>query len=914
MKTIYRCYSFVDELILTSIANISTYNLVDVLLMNLSTQLRSSLRSPAFVRFYRKRIKPSTSHIPQVKTHQNDLFRPQELKMQAESPEKVEKELKRLGFKTLEETRSSEELFLDYVNSSSSSSFPLKKSQSKLDELGKKAANSIACQDVNVNRMELLFDFILEESEREIERLEKIGPMQMQRLQEKHRTNQHEFEGDRSNPRSEKELEKAVFQDLESASRSESSTSFIPGTERMYRVLSDINMRRLASAGVISTDQMVRAFEAAKTIPLRNIRLRGILLAGHLIYSLEKVRMDPVNESFYIEALVYYGFYKKALELFNSNRQKVNQRWWYEMGMMICLRANHLVQFDKLLNHTLSTFDSKYVAPRILRAAVRKKLYIRDFAGSEKLTGMFIDIAKANGWRSSNMEKKRIDQNVFFANEEQADLFLNKKELPTELDYVALIQYHLFRKRKESGLQLLIQLAMLPKMDIELLTSVILRLKFHLLENFDVLKGDLEPLLTNGTSIALSHLQEAFDRAQQASGIARLPPQYKHILFDSTVLIASYPSLVKNAEDFTNQLLNRESTSEQTSSRREYSLKIHNVLKTLLKDDKESSAWDLLERVEKSFPSEKEASTDNSAANAHHYAVFIDFYSAKAHKTKTGKDIDRYEKKIEEMVARIDEKGIQYNSMLLSSLLQHYRKSGNLDNCFNIINAILNYRASPDTEDQFRHLLSFFKRREITKSLYLEIWRCFSLYYSYFENGLGVTEIRSNHGAWKRNVLRERSKINVHPICDLRFLFKSMVQTDNILPDAFFYQLIIKAFTRVRDWSFLPALLKHMSEVSGIEPDKKSIRFLNGGLRLEYIALEREKLIADGRTDQNSLSSLVNTARRTVENKIKAGTILKESDEKDANQIIGNILDFLEHHRDHELAQVNVALEELDLM
>ncbi|CEP62169.1 Sov1p LALA0_S04e09406g [Lachancea lanzarotensis] len=877
--------------------------------MNVTRQLRCNSRSSSFVRFYRKRIKPSTSHIPQVKTHQNDLFRPQELKMQAESPEMIEKELKKLGFKSLDENGSSEQLFLDYVNSSSSA---FKKSQSELNKLGKNAMKSFDAQTGNVNRMEVLFDFILEESECEIERLQKMGPVQMRRLQEKHHANQKGLNGDRNSIRSEKELERAVFQDLE-ISNSEDSASFLPSTERMYRVLSDLNMKRLASAGIINTEQMVRAFEISKTIPLRDIRLRGILLAGHLIYSLDKVRMDPVNESFYIEALVYYGFYKKALELFNSNRQKVNQRWWYEMGMMVCLRANHLAQFDKLLSYTLNTFDSNYVAPRILRTAIRKKLYVRDFRGSDKLTDVFTNITKNYGWKTSRSEISDMNKNVFFTDEDQADSYLNKKELPTELDYVALIQYHLYRKRKENGLKLLLNLAALPLMDNELLTNVVLRLKFHLLENFDILRKDLEPLLISGTADALSHLQTAFHRAQNISGIDRLSSHYRHILFDSITTIASYPSLIRNAEDFAGELLKGENISDQNTSRREYSLRIHGVLKTLLKDDKEDLAWELLEKVEKDLASEKAASVGGLSANAHHYAVFIDYYSTKAHKTRADKDIIRYEKKIEEVVARMNEKDVQYNSMLLSSLLQHYRKTGNLDNCFSIINAIFDHRANPETGHHFKHLLSFFKRREITKSLYLEIWKCFAMYYSCFENGLGVTEIRSNHGAWKRNILKERSKVNKHPICDLRYLFKSMVQTDNILPDATFYQLIIKAFARVRDWSYLPALLKHMSEVSGINPDSKLIRFLNGGLRLEYIAIEREKLMANEVRDRKSLCSLVNTARRSVENQIKAGSILRESDEKDAHQIVVNILDFLEHHRGEELAQVSAALEELDL-
>ncbi|SCU88770.1 LAME_0E01090g1_1 [Lachancea meyersii CBS 8951] len=876
--------------------------------MIISRAANSKFRALSLIRCYRKRVKSQISHVNQVKDRQNDLFKPQEVKMRAESPDSVEKKLKKLGFKSLEESGSSEELFVDYLNSSPS---PFKKSRSELDKLKKSGAEN---QNDASNRMELLFDFMLEESEREIKRLDSMGPVQMQKLQNQHIEAQRGFEGDRRNINSEKELERAIFKDLEQASNAQDSErSLLPNTERMFRVLSDLNMRKLASAGIISPDQMVGAFEASKVIPLRNIRLRGVLLAGHLIYSLGRVRMDPVNESFYIEALVYYGFYKKALELFNSNRRKVNQRWWYEMGMMICLRANHLAQFDRLLQLTMDSFGSDYVAPRILRTAIRKKLYIRDYVGSGTLTDLFTKMTATYGWRPSKIESRDNSKSLYFTNEVQADQFLNQKEQPTELDYVALIQYHFFRKRKDEALMLLLKLAMLPDMDKELLASVMWKLKIHLLQSFDVLKNELQASFSTETDFPISLLQEAFKTAQLQSGIHELPQQHKHILFDNISAVALHPSLVKHVEDLADELLKGLDKFESKGSGREYSLKIQNVLKALLKNDKEVPALELLNKVEKPLEDEENHSTQFTKANAHHYAVFVDYYSAKAQNTKVANDIISYENKIERLVTNVNEKGIKYNAMLLSSLLQHYRKTGNLDNCFNIINTILNYKANPETDDRFGHLLSFFERREITKPLYLEIWKCFALYYSYFDNGLGVTELRSNHGAWTRNVSKERAKINVHPACDYRTLFKTMVLEDNILPDTYFYQLIIKALVRVRDWSYIPALLKYMSDVNGIEPDEKSLRFINGGLRLEYIAIEREMLISDKEEIHKCLTSLMNRARRIVENQIKAGTILKESHDNDKQQILENILDFLKEYRSDELIKVNLALEELDL-
>ncbi|SCU99431.1 LADA_0H19724g1_1 [Lachancea dasiensis] len=856
------------------------------------------------VRFYRKKFRPAGSHISLLKHRQNDTFQEREYRLQGESVESVERDLRRLGFKSLSETGPADDLFVHYLDTSSS---PFKKSTAQLKSLKLALMNA---ESQGNDKMKALFDFVLKESEREVKRIENMGPEQIYRMQSQ---TQDIESGTKNRPKSitsEKDLEQAIFSDLQDASDADNSMSLLPNIENMFRILSDLNMRRLASSDIISVEQMVMAFEIAKLIPISEFRQRGVLLSGHLLYSLGKVRMDPVNESFYIESLVFYGFYKKALELFNTNREKVNQRWWYEMGMMVCLRANQLAQFDKLLDCTFEKFGSDYCSPKVLRTAIRKKLYIRDFKGSKMLTKLFLRTVSTVGWTHSKSNTGRAaSRTVLFTDEKQADDFLNGREQPTEADFIAIIQYHLFRNQKEEALDLLAKLILSSDVNHELLTMVVIKLKLFLLKNFGALKTELQPYLGHDNSKGIEKMRIAFEGATVQMNVRKIRKTYDNILFDNITAIASQPRLAEQIQRFALDPNQSPDPSRHDLSVRESSIQMQNILKSLLKNDMEAQALEVLTNLEN-----LRLGSHTSEVNAHHYTVFIDHYSHKAQRSQNDKDIEKYRKQIAAIVERMASRNLQYNSTLLSSLLKHYRSVGDFDNCFNIVNSIFDHKlAKAETSGQNTSLESFFERRQVTKPLYLQLWKSLDLYNSFFDNGLGITERRSNHGAWKRNLKRQRSKINIHPAFDYRNLFKTMVRDDNVLPDANFYEAIIKGFVRVRDWPYVLATLKYMREISGLEVDKKLERFINGGLRLEYIAIERERLreIVSATHDFNT--PLINSARRSVENRIKSGQILGDDSQNEDLGCVKNILDFVNAHRPETLVQVQEALEELEI-
>lgn len=80
------------------------------------------------------------------------------------------------------------------------------------------------------------------------------------------------------------------------------------------------------------------------------IRNQCIYLCGKLLYSSlvreygPKMRPDPINEKFYIESLIKYEQYPKALELFNSRKEKdvKEERFWFELGAEIYISMGNM--------------------------------------------------------------------------------------------------------------------------------------------------------------------------------------------------------------------------------------------------------------------------------------------------------------------------------------------------------------------------------------------------------------------------------------------------------------------------------------------------------------------------------------------------------------------------------------------
>ncbi|SCU99961.1 LAMI_0G01970g1_1 [Lachancea mirantina] len=842
----------------------------------LKRSLKSVVRSTGrHVSGSRARIRPDVAKF----RPKNDDLRAndgKEINIKAESQEKVLRDLKKLGFQTINIKDSAENAFLDYLEESKS---PFKKSAKNLNKLKSELNNS----DENAkDRIAAVFDFLLKEMEGEVRRFSSMTPEQVERISFK--------TSGRDGIDSENDLEKALTSDIMAAYTSQEKYSLLTYTENVFRILADLNSRNAAATDVVSIEQLVQVFELSKLLPISDYRLRGIFLSGHLLYSLKTLRMDPVNESFYIDALVYYGIYKEALSLFQTNCPRVHQRWWFEMGMMVHLRANHLQQFDRLFELTERQFGSDYISPKVLRLGIRRKLYVRDYSGAEKLTQLFIKIVRLCGITNEDQDAMQASRSRDFENEEDANAFLNEKNPPSFNDFIAIIQYHLHRKRIDSGLKLLAQLIEMPGFQNEAQVSLVMKLKLFLLRDFEIFKQEIKPHMSKSDcDVHLAKLKEHFDALVNDKNAAAVKNNFNHLLFDSVVSLSSNPTLVNTVEEFITRTWFSPLTEPDKSK------KLRGILDVLLRQGKEEKALKILEHMEQA--TSRSNGSSSQQANAHHYAVFFNYY-ADLTKDRKGKALEELFGKVKSLLDRMHAFDIFYNAVFLTSLLRFYRTVYDFNNCSAIVNPLIDSKlAKFELPHVDKGLKSFFERRNINLALYKEIWRCLHAYHIVFGDRFGIEGNSSNAAGWRYRINDIRNATQVHPSFTVRFLFKCMVEEDNILPDMGFYHLIIKTIIASRDWAFLPAILKYMSQVHGVSSNAKLMRYIDLGLKREYIALERDRLEQNLVVRGNDPKySLANRARRHIEAKIKEGTILQETAAGDVSindRIIKNILQYL---------------------
>ncbi|QLL34191.1 hypothetical protein HG536_0G00480 [Torulaspora globosa] len=788
--------------------------------------LRSLLRTN--VRFYRKRG-PSTSHITALKSKK--LLRDERSSnLNGNGLNEMQKGLRGLEFEELDVEKSLEDVMLGYFERASST---FKRSSSNFKSLKKQLTAEGVTDDDKAN---VLFSYLLQEASLEIKRFETMNKEQLRALRETRRDDMLHERVD-----SEKELEAGLVSSLFMPS-SENET-YLMSLDLIYEILTDLNNKKKPiGSKVLSIEQLVEAFELAKIVPIEGRRKRGIFLAGNLIYARGNVRMDPVNESFYIESLVNYGLYRKAYNLFETNREKVDERWWYEMGMMVALRANYLQKFERLLAMLDEKFPGyPYVSPRILKLAIKKKLFLRDLGSANALTTRLLDIVTTFGLNSS---QDRAQKTVDFASEDEADMYLNERELPTSYDLLTVADYHLFRKNFNTAYK--VMATYLDKVGNSELgyQYFVVRMKLNLLRDIKSLKSSLQTHMSPEIAdFCLEKLQNTFDRIVKEANVDNSMCQ--DLLFDSIDSLVKDPLLTKTVEGLIVSSLRDKDLLSPSKS-------FHSVLKLLLASGREADAMKVLssmEQASKQCGQHKAGSNEHffSEANAHHYAEFIEYYALQA--VRRRKQREAYQKKVSQILDRMSSLGVPYNSVFLSKLLMFYRQSDDFENSFTLINRILEEKrvqSNPPDADR----TSFYNRRDITRGLYAEIWKLCSSYYYVFARELHTVEMKSNYGVWKENASKIVKATKVHPNFSIRTLFRTMVNDDNILPDERMYFTILVTFMKKRDWQAIPGILAAMIEVHGLSFPKNLSDYLRKGLDREHIMLERRQLKGRATLDQ----------------------------------------------------------------
>lgn len=845
-------------------------------------------------RFYRRRRLPTGTHIPALQ-HNKVLEDAGEIRLKSKDPKETEEKLRKMGFEELDSNNYVEELLLRYLKHTNSG---FRQSAKNLSALDKKLKTNMLGEN---ERLQALFDYLLKESEVEIRMLNQYGPEQLEKSKE--------LKGKPSDLPIETpdQLEDAVFSDLFESTEKDGK-NHLNHLDLVYQILTDVSKSQ--GATVLNLEQLVQAFELAKLVGIGEDRKRGIFLAGNLLYSSGKVRMDPVNESFYIDSLVNHGHYKRAFELFESNRTKVDERWWYELGMMIALRANYLSKFDKLFIATDLRFGKyPYISPSVLNLAVKRKLLIGDIKGANKLTDRFLEMVSVYGCKRFDEEPDKDDtQMITFSTEDQADQYLNELTPPGDYDFIKLIEYHLFRKNINTAMKLVARYLETDGITDKNRKFIIVQLKFNLLRSFEQLSHSLGPHLNPDTvKQKLSALQKSFDEVKKEHNLDI--SFSKELLFNNVASLTSSPELTKVMEDF---VLKNTATDEHLSP----SKKFHALLKIMLATGKEKQAFFLLSKLEEAFLKAKnspelEGKQFYAEVQAHHYAVFVEYFTLLRERLPKSK-LNGLEENVEKLVERMENHDVPYNSVLLRKLLIFYRDFNNFNKCFEIINQVMEEKLAKQLmadSDQ----LGFFNRRDITRPLHVEMWRTYAKYYRIFNKELERVDKKSNYLGWKTQVARVTKRTQIHPKFPVKTLFSIMVHLENVLPDATMYYTILTTFMRSRDWATIPAVLYTMTDLHGLPLDNAFVMYVTKGLEKEFLLVISKKHQANG---QSVEESNIKAAAKVKDLKRRKLILTPQFDRRyNVNDMIPQILVLLKFKdpQDTQFNAVHEALKELNI-
>ncbi|CCC69508.1 hypothetical protein NCAS_0C05180 [Naumovozyma castellii] len=773
------------------------------------------------------------------------------------SPDVQEK----FGFQELDKVSSVEETFLQYLKFISKG---FKKSSKHLNRL----QTDLSKRTLTSNKkLSLLFDYLLIESDLEIKRL-KQGHIEG-------------TDGETSHiPLADDEAESMIMNDVFKSldSNDGPNKKYLHNTDFLYKIMTDLNVNDeiKIKTDILSIDQMVRAFELAKSMPTEGRKQRGILLAGKLLYSLKKVRMDPINESLYIDSLLRYRLFKSAYELFNSRKPQFRKRWWYELGLMILLRSNQLKSFARLLEEVDKQFKNDiYLNPRVIRLAIKKYLNSGNPLKAMKFKDRFLSIIDEHGISiNRNTDENQNVRN--FQEEDDVLLFLDELELPTTNDYMAIIESFLHKKDLKTAFKLIAKYLEIPGISEENLKDLITLTKFNLLSNFETLKKSIKPFINSNAAIEkLAMLEPLFSRIVEEFNKA---PVGRELLFENVAQLASNPLLTGTVEEFVvkdiSSMNDKLGTSKEDSSTPD-SKKFYALLRVMLASKKENVALTILEKMEESLQKSQKDQTYLGSqfyaeANAHHYAQFIEYYTLLS-RTANRRKRPFYEGKVSDIIDRMSDLKVETNSEFLVKLLTFYRETQNMNRCFEIINPILKSKLFETTMPDVSRSHTY-KSRNITKALYSEIWKGYFEYYKIFNKELLRVKKNSNYDTWKHNSKNIIGETEVHPEFSTRLLLKLMVKQDNIMPDPIFFYSIIRTFVKQRDWDVIPVVLSMMVKQFDTKVGKIHMEYIMRALKKEYVIVETNK----NRTNDKDFEITRIAAKEEIIRQKKEGLILKQ--------------------------------------
>lgn len=793
--------------------------------------LRRCARRVVGTRWYRR---PAfKSHIPDLSD--NKTNKEQEILLVGKDQKEVESNLEKLGFEPLAEDKDINPIGLNTTTSSNSDSLFLK--YLKHFNTGFKQSNrnfNVLTNEFNSNpqndKLPLLLTYFLKEANLEIRRLKNFTPEQINNLIE---TNSRELVDNSMD--STDNLEQYILNDITNESNKE---NYLIHTNFLLKLLTNLinDPEFKPSPTTVSIEQLVDIFEFSKLIPFQQQRQQGIMCSANLIYGTGKVKMDPVNESFYINSLVTFGNYKDALKLFNARKNIFIEKWWYTIGLNISLASNNLRGFKRLLNEMDQLFPDSYpyLSNKVIKFGIKKFLKIDNFTMANELTERFLEIVKLNGLSSNNNTESKFQM---FHDDDEANQYLNQIEIPTQSDFITIINYYIYKGNMPMVSKLFQTYLDLPGMN-ENYPDLILRTNINLLKDFNLLKS----LINTDKQCSTSTIENMKLLENEFNNIVSKYDTNDHVinglLFNNIRDLSTNYKLSATIRNFINEQISendKDPSKLPVRNTKEYNI----LLANLLQSGKYEKCEEILQKLENSYRDQSETIPQ---VNAHIYSIFIDHYHNLSVVKQKRFPLIEIDVRVQNILTRMNDLDVPYNSVFIATLLKYYRGRKNLKSCFKIINAVFDKGSPVENDDIFKP--SLFHRREINEALYHEIWKT---YYNYYSNESRSTSLKTGislNQKLKNSLLRKQvnGEITMVPNFTLEWLLKNMVTKDNLLLNSKLYHLVIAVFIKSNNWSSLPAVICLMTNIHGVNISMDTFSYILSGLKNYYIKYEMWKL------------------------------------------------------------------------
>lgn len=824
------------------------------------------------------------------------------------SPQAVEQSLQKLNLSPLPVESQSNLQFVDlYLKKLNVMNY--KRTTNHLNRFQSQIKKLKVENDVELYR--LVVKYLVEEADMEIKRFAQFGAdyLMKSRLDFLQTHQDPEIKGQSE------DIETFVMDNIISDSNtSNDDCPYLSHLQSLFNILNELRINpEMKWDQYISVDQLVEIFEMSKLIPDPEWSEKGIFLSASILYSTKKIRMDPVNESFYINSLIRFGHNKTGFQLFRSNKDNMKEKWWMEIGLMLSLVNNNLRSFQKLLYEMDETYPNATLSPKILKLAIRKyaKISSNNNIKLNLLLNKFINSIKINGIRKHRDEIP--EKMVNFTDEQEANQYLNRIELISYDDIVSVVNSLLFNKRTELIGPFLHRILSLKDVDETFWDILIIKTKLKLLKDFDSIKSLLPR--SHDTSPAtkknLNQFEGIFNKIT-SKYIEENDPVIDLLLFDNINDLVSNYRLPVEIEELLQTIMSPDNAEIEVSKYFDV------LLKSFLSVGDLTKAQELLKIMERMRTDPEFALKNNTKyppIDIEHYTTMVRYYTSKAVISRAPGIWKSTEQIITEITNKVNLFNLPYSSSFITRLIIFYRENKDFNRCFLIINETLSQsklvkETAATGVDQAKSSNPLLRQK-----LYFEIWKVYFQFYRIASLELITTGTQKNLKKWTSfyNTFQRASVLK--PSVDLVSLFETMVQSDNVLPDETFCKLIISTFMKARNWSSIPAILTYFTQIFNIELDSSFISTILTGVRKEFIAKETQSILKN----DHSLSLIEAKIKAKQESKIleENEKILSSSSNEDMiNSLLENIFLLLKYSNpfDTQFNEVREVYQKLNLM